>query len=422
MQKTLTTFFKGMTILNLMLKGYKKIQQKCEEKIQKIIVESLDKPRISLTMYVNKCLIVYSQDRDLLTMILSMSTNNLRRFLWLSKDIVNYTLLDTLRLVFIPYAGGKLKHEKPQKDILNGLDLKKFNKYYEPFLGGFSSVFNSIPLLLENGIIDIFLSDINPSLINLYRQVQKNFLLVQKHLASLDLEYYRTYGKLHPETKKECKEWFNKVHTEFTQLEKNKRMSPRRAALFFYLMHLTQGGMLNFNMNTKLNKFTFSYDPNKFKKIPLLINKVSIFNRVFNLGNIKFSIRKVETVHKLIKNDTTSLILFDPPYIKYEEITTSKKVKSCSYNYGVNDFPHERLLKLINNGKYTFIYYNNHNPLIEEFSEDGNFNYNKMNVIYKNGKQNTKSIEILMFKDRTRLSVNSVNSCNFNPVEIKKVS
>ena len=138
--------------------------------------------------------------------------------------------------------------------------------YSEPFLGGFGSVYNSLPLLIENGIEDIQLSDKNPSLINAYKQVQKNPKQVQRHLASFELNYYRTHNKFYPTTKEEGKELFEKLHKEFTHLETKKRMNPKRAALFLYLIHNTQGGMLSFNMDTQTNRFTFCYCQNKLKQ------------------------------------------------------------------------------------------------------------------------------------------------------------
>ena len=197
------------------------------------------------------------------------------------------------------------------------------------------------------------MSDINPSLVNTYRQVQKNPKQVQRHLASIELNYFKTYGKLYPTTKDESKELFEKVHNEFRELEIKKRLNPKRAALFLYLIHNTQGGMLSFNMNNESNTFTFCYCQNKLKQIPLIINKVEIYNKIFNLGNIKFSIKKYETVLNKIKNDSTALVLFDPPYVNYEEVSSSKDFTNCSYNYGINDFNHRELFDCLKHFAFT---------------------------------------------------------------------
>jgi hypothetical protein len=180
--------------------------------------------------------------------------------------------------------------------------------------------------------------------------------------------------------------------------------------------------MITFNIKTKLNTSSFCFCENKLKQIPLIINKVEIYNKIFNLGNIKFSIKKYEPVLKKIKNDTTSLILFDPPYVNYEEVSTSEDFLSCSYNYGINNFNHRKLLEEISNGKCSFIYYNNHNPHLESFSKSREFNYVKKDVIYKNGTVGKKCVEILMFKNRVEKEIKTVNFTNFKQIEIKQAS
>ena len=175
-------------------------------------------------------------------------------------------------------------------------------------------------------------------------------------------------------------------------------------------------------MKTNTNKFPFPYDENKVKKVALIINKVAVFNKIFNIGNIRFFVRRYEQILRKFKNDSKTVVLFDPPYIKYEEVTTSKDFTNCSYNYGINDFNHRKLLEEISNGKYTFIYYNNHNPHLENFSKKEDFNYMKKNIVYTNGTIGKKCVEVIMSKDRVKKVVNSMNIFNFKPLEIKKVS
>lgn len=416
--------------VNNLKKGMKKHQKKYVAMSQPLLEKNLDKTYTLQWMYVNQCLIKYSRDIDLFNDIENMNSIKFENFLK-NKDngIVNFDSFrdasDTKRNVLFPYGGGKQNHRTTQQSIISQIlrdNPNHFKTYYEPFLGGFGSVYNSLPLLIENGIEDIFLSDVNPSIINIYRQVQKNHKQVQRHLASIDIEYFKTYGKYYPESKIEAKEWFMRIHEEFSEIESKKRMNPRRAALLLYLLHNTQGGMLNYSMKTKTNKLSHTFCMKKVRQVPLIINKVEVFNRIFNLGNIKFSIKRYETVNNKIKNDSTALVLFDPPYVNYEEVSTSKDFLNCSYNYGINDFNHRMLLTKINNSQYTFVYYNNHNPHLENYSIERGFNYKRKDVDYKNGSKPTKSVEVLMFKDRTNLSIQPVNSCDFRSIEIADVA
>ena len=395
-----------------------------------ILEQYKEKPRIQTNIYTNISLIKYSKDGNLINSLEKMNDKELENFLRSPNNkLLNFDSFsddsDTKRFVLFPYGGGKQKHKCIQQKLLKELlenNPHHFKSYYEPFLGGFGSAYNSQPLLIENGIENIYLSDINPSLVNAYKQVQKNPKQVQRHLALIELNYFKTYGKFYPTTKDEGKELFEKLHKEFTHLETKKRMNPKRAALFLYLIHNTQGGMLSFNMNNESNTFTFCYCQNKLRQIPLIINKVEIYNKIFNLGNIKFSIKKYETVLNKIKNDSTALVLFDPPYVNYEEVSSSKDFTNCSYNYGINDFNHRKLLNKIQDSKYSFIYYNNHNPHLENFAKNEDYNYIKKDVIYKNGTVGKKCIEILMFKDRVGKEIKMVNFTNFKQIEIKQAS
>lgn len=418
----------------IMLEDSRKVQNKSKEFILNVLKKHIKKTHISSWIYRILSLVRYSKDYSLHETIKNLNNLSDKSYLYnflrnKSKEIINSSSFsddtDTKRFAYTPYGGGKQKHKGIQQSILTSMLLKnpkQFKSYYEPFVGGFGSVYNSLPLLIKNGIKDIYLSDLNPSLINSYKQVQKNPKQVQRHLASFELDYYRTHNKFYPTTKEEGKELFEKLHKEFTHLEIKKRMNPKRAALFLYLIHNTQGGMLSFNMNNQTNKFTFCYCQNKLKQIPLIINKVEIYNKIFNLGNIKFSIKKYETVLDKIKNDSTALVLLDPPYVNYEEVSTSKDFTNCSYNYGINDFNHRKLLDTVKDSKYSFIYYNNHNPHLENFAKNEEYNYVKKDVVYKNGTVGKKCVEVLMFKNKVEKEIRTVSFTNFRQIEIKQAS
>jgi DNA adenine methylase len=418
----------------IMLKDFRKVQNESKEIILNILKQNMKKPHISAWIYRILSLVFYSKNYSLHEEIKRLNNLSDKSYLYnflrnKFKEIINTNSFsddtDTKKFVFLPYGGGKQKHKGIQQSILTSILLKnpkQFKSYSEPFLGGFGSVYNSQPLLIKNGIENIYLSDINPSLVNAYKQVQKNPKQVQRHLASIELNYFKTNRKFYPTTKNEGKELFEKLNNEFKELEIKRRMNPRRASLFLYLIHNTQGGMLSFNMDNQTNKFTFCYCQNKLKQIPLIINKVEIYNKIFNLGNIKFSIKKYETVLNKIKNDSTALVLLDPPYVNYEEVSTSKDFTNCSYNYGINDFNHRELLNKIKDSKYSFIYYNNHNPHLENLAKDENYNYVKKDVIYKNGTVGKKCVEILMFRNRVEKEIRIVNFTNFRQIEIKQAS
>jgi site-specific DNA-adenine methylase len=330
---------------------------------------------------------------------------------------------DTKRFPPIVYSGGKQNHKTTQQSIVASylLSNPEIDTYYEMFVGGFGSVYNSLPLLIEHGVRNVYLSDINKSLVNMYRQIQKNPKQVQRHLASIDLEHFKSYGKYHPETKEEGRDWFKYIYGEFSKLEKLNRMNPKRAAYFMYLVSNTQAGMIKYDIEDKTNSMSYIFDIRKLKKVPLLINKVEIYHQILNVVDMQFSVKKYENVHANIKDMTNILVLHDSPYA---EFTTEKKkvLKTDGYNYGTDDFEQEPLLLKIQDAKYPFIYYNNHNPRIEEFSQINNFNYKKMDVEYANGAKRKKSIEILMYSNRKVSLYKFSNRIDFIPNKTQKIS
>jgi DNA adenine methylase len=391
---------------NFMEKGFIKEQKRISDRGYKLIVKKINNPRTSAYMFRTLSLLSYSRDKDTFDFIDSLTDKEFIDYLK-NKDnkIINTSSFSDdevfKRFVLFVYAGAKQNHKVSQQEILSEL-LKDTNitSYYEPFGGAMGSVYNSIPVLLENGIKDIFISDINPSNINTYKQVQRNHKSVQRELSTIVLEFEKLNGKPYATNKEEFKEFFLKKVEELNKLEKLKRMNAKRAALFLYLMNVCQGGMCNYDMETKTTQFSCSWDGNKHKKIPLIINKVEIYHHIFKLANFDFKVKRYETVLKKIKNDSSVFVLLDPEYVEYVE--EDEEVKTCRHTYTTEGkgFNHKQVLTLLNKGNNPFIYYNNHHRFIEEISKEQNYSYIKKDVEYTNGNKPKKSVEILMYSNR----------------------
>lgn len=75
-------------------------------------------------------------------------------------------------------------------------------------------------------------------------------------------------------------------------------------------------------------------------------------------------------------------------------------------------FNHKEVLNLLNNGKYPFIYYNNHHSFIENIAIKNDYVYVKKDVEYINGNKPKSSIEILMY-GRYEQPLQVINNTNY---------
>lgn len=402
----------------IITQGIKAIQKIATDRTTKIIEANIDKALISKNMYINQSLISYSKDQSLFDKIEKMDTEELTTYL---KDrdlnLYNYDSFaddsNTKKLVLFPYAGGKQGVNKQSMQSLVGdaLKTKNIKRFIDGFSGGLGATYNVLPILLENNIEEIVVNDINKSIINVYRQVQKRPKQVQRNLASISLDYYKEFGKFAPETREEARALHIKLEAEFKQLELDKKMNPRRSALFLVLMHKSTGGMLDYFLDTKTCFFEKSY---KTINIELLINKVALYNKILNSTKFKFKSVKYQTLFNTYKNDTDSLLLVDPPYIMYSEV--NETTEGCSFTYGI-DFDQKELLTKVKSLKCNFIYYNNHNPLIENFAIKNSFDYLKNSRTFSNNSEDrTKSVEICMtkFTTNTYVSTPALNNNSAN--------
>jgi len=398
------------TSINLITKGIRKIHKQVVERTSKIIVKSIHKPFVSQNMYVNQALLNYSKNKDLFVSLKHMNNKKLQVFLkQRDLELVNYDSFsddsDTKKFVLFPYAGGKQGVNKTamQSLIEDAFKKKQYTKFIDIFAGGMGATYNVLPILLQNSIEEVVINDINKSIINVYRQIQKKPKQVQRHLASISLDYYKKHGKFKPDSREEARALHISIEKEFKELEIQKKMSPRRAALFLFLMHKSTGAMLDYDMQTKTCFFETSY---KIINIELLINKVALYHQILISTKITFKSVQYQTLLKKYKNSSDALLLIDPPYIEYSEKESNS---SSSFTYGIN-FNHKELLNKMKNIEADFIYYNNHNPLIENFATRHSYRYSKNSRTYANGiLERTVAIEICMSKLPKRSNQTSFN-------------
>ncbi len=166
---------------------------------------------------------------------------------------------------------------------------KKFNTYFEPFVGGGAVLFELQPK-------NVIVNDINKELVNLYSVIQNNVeelidKLSDTNIYSNNSECYYRIRELDREPQK-----YNKM----TGIE--------RAARIMYLNKTCYNGLYRVNSVGEFNSPFGNY------KNPNIVNEVTLraVNKYFNESNIKFLNGDFE---KAVKNAKKGdFVYFDPPY------------------------------------------------------------------------------------------------------------
>ncbi len=188
---------------------------------------------------------------------------------------------------FVKWAGGK----RGLLEQILPLFPKKFNDYYEPFVGGGAVFFE----LFSKGILKnkkVILSDINSELVNTYNVIKNNpFELISK------LEEYK---------EQHSKEFYYQIR-ELDRKEDYKNFSNiEKATRFIYLNKTCFNGLYRVNKKGYFNTPMGSY------KNPNIVDRNVILSASEALKNVTIKHQSFKEVLKEAKKD--DLVYFDPPY------------------------------------------------------------------------------------------------------------
>ena len=223
---------------------------------------------------------------------------------------------------------------------------KKFNTYFEPFVGGGAVLFELQP---KQAVIN----DINKELINLYSVIQNNVeelidKLSDTNVYSNTSECYYRIRELDREPKK-----YNKL----TGID--------RAARVLYLNKTCYNGLYRVNSMGEFNSPFGSY------KNPNIVNEITLraVHKYFNESNIKFLNGDFEKTVKNAKKD--DFVYFDPPYAPI-----SKTSNFTGYNesgFGENEqIRLKELCDTLNKKGVKFLLSNSDCEFIRELYKDYN--------------------------------------------------
>lgn len=248
----------------------------------------------------------------------------------------------------IKWPGGKTQCLSYIRDRLP----KKYNTYYEPFLGGAA-------VLLELNPTTAAVNDINPELINMYSQVRDNIEDVIKYLASLDWTHEHS-GEDPKEVYYAIRGLFN-IHLGDETIEQAARFIYLNKHCFNGLYRVNKKGEFNVPFNGRLAGA--SCDPDHLRKVSK------------QLQNVKFKWGDFEKCVADAKEG--DLIYFDPPYdyetgegfVDYSKDGWTRK-DLIKLKYVCDQLVDRGCYVLVSNNSTTFIQelFNNDRYSIEEVS------------------------------------------------------
>lgn len=342
---------------------------------------------------------------------------------------VNKALLK-VRTLFDWPGGKKDFFSRVQFIWLVMINHLKIQRLIIPFIGSGADFTNLAPKLI--GKIDtIVINDINPSIVNIYRQMRDcKALLIQevKNIINTSIQ-----------TKEELKIYVETLMEEINALEKQRIYTARTAALFLVIQNMSFSG--NYRWNGDHSKFSKAYDVKKAQRLTNVLDKIELYT--FFMSQFKnFIIEEMDYAELLAKYDApdgSSLIVADPPYVKRsKEINLSKNgvniskddinlpLNKTDVDYGIVGFDHEKCTDFfINNIHGSLIYHNYFNQsLVARFEQNKQLDH----MIFEKSINNTskavkdKCLEVIYFTNKhysqtnpnLQLSIKS-NNIDFRP-------
>lgn len=241
----------------------------------------------------------------------------------------------------VKWAGGKGQLLTKIHELLP----KKFNHYYEPFVGGGALLFSIKPTKAS-------VNDVNDELISVY-QCLLNKTLLEELIQKLEVHQNN-----------HSHDYYYQIR-DLDQLESFKQISiVEKAARMIYLNKAGFNGMYRVN-----NKGYFNV-PIGDKKDRIQIYNLQDLNDVHNyLINNQIEITKLDFEDAVKNAKKGDFIYFDPPYDPYEGKTN---FTSYSKN-GFNKLEQERLYRTFKtlSEKGVYVMLSNHNtPFIQSLYKD----------------------------------------------------
>lgn len=199
---------------------------------------------------------------------------------------------------FIKWAGGKGQLLSDIRRTYPTELGKRIRKYAEPFVGGGAVLFD---VLSTFDLDSVYISDINPELINTYKTIQNDVDLLIESLTALQESYL-------PLDEDGRKAFYYKQRDRFNDLKINSagNNNIELASLFIFLNRTCFNGLYRVNRSNLFNVPMGRY------KNPIICDDENLRNISSVLNNVTIVCGDYRESASFVDNDT--FVYFDPPY------------------------------------------------------------------------------------------------------------
>ena len=252
---------------------------------------------------------------------------------------------------FTKWTGGK----RQLLPVIRELMPKKYNRYFEPFVGGGALFFDLAPK-------DAVINDFNAELINCYQQIKDN----PQELIEI-LKVHQEYNS---------KEYYLDLRSADRDERIDMMSEVQRAARILYMLRVDFNGL--YRVNSK-NQFNVPYGRYKNPKIvdENLVSAISTY-----LNNNQIEIKKGDFEKAVLDVQPGDFVYFDPPYIPLSETSTFTSYTHEGFSYDDQVRLRDTFKKLSDTGAYVMLS-NSSSFLVEELYRD--FNIHHVEAIRTNG-------------------------------------
>ena len=288
---------------------------------------------------------------------------------------------------FVKWVGGKGQLIEEIEKMLPSDGEKVLTKYAEPMVGGGALLFN---VLSRYQFDELYISDINPELINAYIAIKQNVEALIKRLNEMQMTFL-------PLDENGRKYYYYNVRDKFNTVKLSDSTSAEKAAYFIFLNKTCFNGLYRVNRKGLFNVPMGSY------KNPTICDADNLRNIHEALQNVTIVCGDYSQSQSFIDSET--FVYLDPPYRPISETSAFTSYNSDAFD----DNEQIRLAKFIDeiNAAGAKIVLSNSDP--KNVNPEDNFFDN----LYKNYKINrVEASRAINSKGDKRGKINELLICN----------